>query len=92
MATILGLLNWAIFVIAHLRFRRSAPRLDRPDFPTPGSPWSNYAVLALIVAAAVIAGGDREFRLGALLAAGTVAGLGAIAAARGARRLERAGA
>jgi L-asparagine transporter-like permease len=92
MATIIGLSNWAIFVIAHLRFRRSAPRPDRSRFPTPGSPWSNCAVLALIFATAVIAADDPGFRLGALLAAATVAGLGAIAAARWARRLQRAGA
>jgi L-asparagine transporter-like permease len=85
MASILAVTNWALFLVAHLRFRRMRGSQGERRFPVPGAPWSTLAVLGLIAAAVVVAVDDPDLRLGAILAAGVVASLAAIAGLRPSR-------
>jgi AAT family amino acid transporter len=86
MTAIIVISNWAIFLIAHLRFRRLREFHGKRRFPVPGAPWSILAVLVLIAATAIIAIGDPDLRLGAILAVGVMAALAVVAAMRPARR------
>ena len=58
-AAITGLANWAIFVMAHLRFRRTRPRAMTAPFL---SPWSNYAVLLLVIVTIGVLSEDHSVR------------------------------
>ncbi|MGC1301224.1 MAG: amino acid permease [Caulobacteraceae bacterium] len=65
---IIALVNWALFLIANLRFR-GRPEAQSRRFATPGAPWSIYLVLLLIAVTIVIAAFDRDLRLAVVFAA-----------------------
>ena len=58
-AAITGLVNWAIFVMAHLHFRRTRLRAMTAPFL---SPWSNYAVLLLVIVTIGVVSDDQGVR------------------------------
>ena len=67
--------NWSLIVVAHLRYRRLRPR-DGLRFPAPWTPWSNYLVLAFVLAVLSILALDRSARgplVLAILSFGTLA-------------------
>jgi AAT family amino acid transporter len=57
-ATVGVLWVWGMIAVTHLRFRRLVNRGERPAsaFRLPGSPWTNYIVLAYVVLVAVLFG------------------------------------
>lgn len=85
MAALIVITNWAIFLVAHLRFRKLRKTEGGPRFAAPGAPWSNLAVLALIAGTMVVALGDPGLRLSAVLAGVVIFSLVAVATARAAR-------
>ncbi len=79
-ATVAVLWVWAMITIAHLRYRSQvhAGRLPRQSYRMPGSPWTNFGVLAyiLLVFALLFYVGGQHIALiaGAVWAAGVAAG------------------
>jgi AAT family amino acid transporter len=89
MAAIMAITNWAVFLIAYLRFRQLRRSRAVRRFVVPGGPWSAVAVLLLIVATIVIAVGNPGLRVGAILATVVVFCLSVIAMARAGRRYDK---
>jgi AAT family amino acid transporter/D-serine/D-alanine/glycine transporter len=71
-ATVAVLWVWGMIVVAHLRFREQVRQglRARQSFRLPGSPWTNYAVLAFIALVAVLLAVKSDQRVA--LAAGAV--------------------
>ena len=53
-ATVAVLWVWAIIVVAHLRYRTTGDARSNNFFRMPGSPWTNYVVLAYLALIAVL--------------------------------------
>jgi L-asparagine transporter-like permease len=77
---------WGIVVVAHLRYRarRAREGAGRGAFAMPGSPWTNYVVMAYLALVAVLLAVTPDQRVA--LIAGAVA---AVLIALGWRRVSR---
>ena len=71
-ATVAVLWVWGMIVVAHLRFRQEVRQglRPQPSYRLPGSPWTNYAVLAFIALVLVLLAVKNDQRVA--LAAGGV--------------------
>jgi L-asparagine transporter-like permease len=81
-AAIVGITNWAIFLVAHLGFRGARPPGGASTFAAPGAPWTTRIVLAMIAITAAIAATSPPLRLGALFAVGLLIALAIVAVVR----------
>jgi aromatic amino acid transport protein AroP len=61
-------INWTLISLSHLRFRRAlAARGEKPAFPSPWQPWSNYLCLAFLMLILVVIALTPGIRMAALL-------------------------
>jgi L-asparagine transporter-like permease len=62
-ATVAVLWVWAMIVIAHLRFRAAEGARSDAYFRMPGSPWTNYVVLAYLAFIGVLLAAEPDQRV-----------------------------
>lgn len=61
-------INWTLISLSHLKFRRAlVERGEKPAFPSPWQPWSNYLCLAFLALILVVIALTPGIRMAALL-------------------------